>query len=273
MREAGLPGRAPIVDAQVHLGGSLYRPVEDYLPVMATHGIDQAVLVQQFGSTDNDYLRDTVLARPDLFVGVGAVEETSPAAPEDVHGLVATGAFTGLRITASARTQGCDPLGIWRALDAEGVVATVRGTFAEMTSPAFAQLVGTFPNLTFVLEHLGGFGYTTGSDFDRFLALSSFPNVNTMWSCFYRYSSTTCPYPDADSYLADSLAAFGADRLVWSGDWNRFEQGRADGPDDYRNARAHVSGLPFVEPDDLDRILGGTARSLYRLAKVARHQS
>lgn len=65
------------MDAQVHLGGSLYRPVEDYLPAMRAHGIDRAVLVRQFGSTDNDYLRDTVLAHPDLFIGVGAVDETS----------------------------------------------------------------------------------------------------------------------------------------------------------------------------------------------------
>lgn len=263
--------RLPIVDAQVHLGGSLYRPVEDYLRVMRSDGVDQAVLVQQFGSTDNDYLRDAVLSHPDLFVGVGAVDETSPAAPEAIHGLVSTGAFSGVRITASARTHGCDPMGIWCALDSEHLVATVRGTFAEMTSPAFADIVGTFPNLPFLLEHLGGFTYST-SGFDRFLALSRFPNTHSMWSCFYRYAATTHPHRNADPYLAESLAAFGADRLVWSGDWNRFEQGRADGPDDYRNALAHISNLPFVDTEDLAQILGGTAQSLYQLAKVDHHQ-
>lgn len=263
--------RLPIVDAQVHLGGTLYRPVEYYLPVMRADGIDRAVLVQQFGSTDNDYLRDTVLAHPDLFVGVGAVEEASPAAPEAVHALVATGAFSSVRITASARTRGCDPLGIWRAIDSENLVATVRGTFAEVTSPAFADVVATFPNLPFVLEHLGGFTYAT-SGFDRFLALSRFPNVHTMWSCFYKYSASPYPYRNTDPYLAESLAAFGAHRLVWSGDWNRFEQGRADGRDDYPKARAHICDLPFVDAEDLAQILGGTAQSLYRLAKVDQRQ-
>jgi L-fuconolactonase len=271
MPDAGTVRARPVVDAQVHLGGSRYRPVEQYLPAMRAEGVDQAVLVQQFGSTDNDYLRDTVLAHPDLFVGVGAVEETSPAAPEAIHGLVVTGAFSSIRMTASARTQGCDPLGVWRAIDSEGLVATVRGTFEEMTSPAFADVVATFPTLPFVLEHLGGFGYG-GPGFDEFLALARFPNVHTMWSCFYRYSATPFPYRDADRYLAESLDAFGADRLVWSGDWNRLEQGRAEGPDDYRNARTHISALPFVDAADLDRILGGTARSLYRLATAPAHQ-
>lgn len=271
MPEVETVGATPVVDAQVHLGGSRYRPVEDYLPVMRAEGIEQAVLVQQFGSTDNDYLRDTVLAHPDLFVGVGAVEETSPAAPEDIHRLVTTGAFSSVRVTASARTRGCDPLGIWRAIAAEGLVATVRGTFEEIASPAFAEVVATFPDLPFVLEHLGGFVYG-GRAFDQFLALSGFPNVHTMWSCFYRYSATTYPYGDADPYLAESLAAFGAERLVWSGDWNRFEQGRADGADDYRKARTHISALSFVGAADLARILGGTARSLYRLTTADQHQ-
>ncbi len=168
-------------------------------------------------------------------------------------------------------------MGLWRAIDSENLVATVRGRFEEMTSPAFAEVVATFPNLPFVLEHLGGFtysgsGFGSASGFDRFLALSRFPNVHTMWSCFYRYGATSFPYRAADPYLAESLAAFGAARLVWSGDWNRFEQGRGDGPDDYRNARTHVSTLSFVGAEELGQILGGTARSLYRLTEVRPHQ-
>lgn len=138
-----------------------------------------------------------------------------------------------------------------------------------MSSPAFTDIVATFPNLRFVLEHLGGFT-CSASGFERFLALSRFSNVHTMWSCFYKYSGSPYPYRNADPYLAESLEAFGAGRLVWSGDWNRFEHGHADGPDDYADARAHISDLPFVDADELAQILGGTAQSLYQLVRPDR---
>ena len=186
-----------------------------------------------------------------------------------VDALAASGDYVGVRVTASARAVGADPLVLWRRLEEHGLSATVRGTFDEITDDAFAGVIDEFPAVPVILEHLGGFHYGD-SGFDRLLALATKPNVRVMWSCFYRYSSEPFPHHDADPYLRGSLDAFTADRIVWSGDWNRVELGRADQPDDYRRARTHVTELPFLSDDDRIAILGRTARTVYRLPVAPR---
>ena len=69
----------PIVDAQVHLGGGRYRPAQDYVAAMGTDRVDQAVLVQRFGSTDNAPLAAAAREHPGRFVVVAAVDELSRA--------------------------------------------------------------------------------------------------------------------------------------------------------------------------------------------------
>lgn len=255
---------AGVVDAQVHLGGGRYRELPDYLAAMDADGVDQAVLVQRHGSTDNAHLAAAVALHPDRFVAVGAVDETSADAAADVHALACSGGYVSVRVTASTRVDGAEPLALWHQLDADSLSATVRGTFDEMTADSFTDLLDAFPTVPVLLEHLGGFHYGH-KGLDRFLALAARPNVHTMWSCFYRYSSEPFPHLDADPYLRNSLAAFTADRIVWSGDWNRLELGRADHADDYQRARRHITDLSFLRDDERAAILGETARGFYRL--------
>lgn len=260
---------AGLVDAQVHLGGGRYRELPAYLAAMDADGVDQAVLVQRHGSTDNTHLAAAAALHPDRFVAVGAVDETSADAAADVHALACSAGYVGVRVTASARADGAEPLALWYQLDADDLSATVRGTFDEITADSFTDLLDTFPTVPVLLEHLGGFHYGH-EGFDRFLALAGRPNVHTMWSCFYRYSSEPFPHHDADPYLRDSLAAFTADRIMWSGDWNRFELGHADQPEDYRRALQHVMDLPFLDDADRAAVLEDTARSFYQLPDPAR---
>jgi L-fuconolactonase len=254
-----------IVDSHVHVGTWKYPPLETYLPDMAEAGVDAAVLVQFVGNTDNAYLAER--AEPGRFAAVAMVETGTHGAPAHVARLAAAGRFAGVRLWAATRSPGPDPLAVWRAIDAAGLVASVRGPLADIADPAFAALLAELPTLRVRLEHLG---FTTYPDadrtrFDRFLALAERPGTYTMWAGFHANSGQAHPHPDADPYLRDAVAAYGARRITWSGDWNRPDPG----PDDYAAAIRHVLERPYLDADDHRWILGGAAAELFGLTGAA----
>ena len=53
-----------IVDTHCHAGMTKYEPVESLLRHMETSGVDQAVLIQYMGNTDNEYLADCLARFP-----------------------------------------------------------------------------------------------------------------------------------------------------------------------------------------------------------------
>ncbi|MET9336385.1 amidohydrolase family protein [Nonomuraea sp. NPDC003804] len=253
-----------IVDSHVHVGRWKYPPLEEYLPAMAQAGVAAAVLVQFVGNTDNAYLTRCVAADPARFAAVAMVDTDTHGAPAHVARLAATGHVRGVRLWASTRSPGPDPLALWRAIAAVGLVASVRGPLADIAHPGFAGLLAELPGLRVRLEHVG---FTTYPDadrraFDRFLALAERPLTYTMWAGFHANSGTPYPHADADAYLRETVAAYGARRITWSGDWNRPDPG----PGDYAAAVRHVLERPYLAEDDHRLILGGTARELFGLA-------
>ncbi|GAA1006362.1 hypothetical protein Aple_031770 [Acrocarpospora pleiomorpha] len=248
-----------IVDCHVHVGLTKYRPVTDYLDTMKTHGIARAVLVQYLGNPDNGYLERCVLERPDLFAGVALVDPQDSRAPRLVDEIGERGVLRGVRLPA-----GGTPSGVWRAMDTHRLVASVTGPFADVTGDAFLDIVDRHPGVHFRLEHLGWLKLADDPPpyrgFRRFLRLAERPNTSTSWSGFFLNAGTPYPYPDAEPYLRMSLAAFGVDRLMWSGDWNR-----AGGTDaDYAAAVEHVTGhMPFLSDEDRDRVLGRSADTIF----------
>lgn len=248
-----------IVDSHVHVGRWKYPPVEEYLTEMT--GVSAAVLVQFVGNADNAYLARCVSAHPEVLSAVAMVEPETYGATRHVERLAATGCFSGVRLWAATRSPGKDPLALWRAIDAAGMVASVRGPLSDVASPEFAAILDELPGLRVRLEHLGFTTYpdTTHKDFDRFLALAERPTVHTMWAGFYANSGRPYPHQDADPYLRDTLQAYGSRRITWSGDWNRPDRA----PGDYEAAVRHVLERPYLTEEDHAWILGGTARALF----------
>lgn len=250
------------IDAHVHVGRPKYPPVEDYLTAMSPAGVGQAVLVQYVGNTDNRYLRRCFATHHGRFALVGMIDPLQPDAPAQVDDLAAAG-FAGLRLWATTRSPGPDPLAVWRAAERNRLVASVRGPFADIAHPDFAALLDELPGLTVRLEHLGFFRYGLDSDFDSFLRLADRPRVFTMWSGYYAYSSMGYPYSDATPYLRASLAAYGPKRIMWSGDWNRI---RTATNAEYHAAIHHVTQeLGFLTGKDQEWILGRTAATVFGL--------
>ncbi|MFI6499581.1 amidohydrolase family protein [Nonomuraea typhae] len=254
-----------IIDSHVHVGTWKYPEISAYLPDMAGAGVDAAVLVQFVGNIDNAYLLRCAEAHPGRLAVVAMVDPGAHGAPVHVARLAASPHVKGIRLWASTRSPGPDPLALWRAVAGAGLVASVRGPLQDIADPAFAALLDELPGLKVRLEHLGFTTYSDADrkDFARFLALAGRPGVHTMWAGFYANSGRPYPHPDADPYLRDAVAAYGARRITWSGDWNRPDPG----PGDYAAAVRHVLERPYLTDADKRWILGGSAAELFGLGR------
>ncbi len=244
-----------VVDAHVHLGPPKYATVEQFTAAMEFERIDGAVLVQHLGNSDNRYLAAIRRARPQRFAAVAIIDRV-----DEVEATLRDG-FVGLRLPPTG-LPGRDGADVFAALDQAQALASITGPASAVASAPFAAIVRQHPRVQFRIEHLGGYRYgATAEDqrqFTALLALADQPNVTLMWSGFFLNAGTPFPYPNTHAYLAATHAAFGADRIMWSGDWNR--PGLATG--DYHQMIELVR-LVTADEDDVEAILVGTARRVF----------
>lgn len=253
-----------VVDAHVHVGLAKYGPVERYVKEMDRLGLRRAVLVQYVGNDDDRYLGECLRRYPGRFAAIGAVDPNSPASVDSLEQKIEATGICGVRLPANARTSGSDPLAIWRRADDLALIVSIRGPLGDIASWEFRRIVQTFSRIRFRLEHLASLKSTDDGPLDaqyrRVLELAALPNTFMMWSGFYLNSAGPYPYASSAEAVALAYRAFGAERTMWSGDWNRPEITTGA----YR-AEMRLIGEDFAVDTAADaaRILGGTAAALF----------
>ena len=260
----------PIVDTHVHIGRDHYEPVEMLLAQMELNGVAKTVLVQSTATLDNSYVLECRQRFPDRLAVVCRVDVDDPTAPDTLEGLRLAGAET-LRIRNFHRSPGRDPLAVWRAAANLGMSVSVGGPAEGFASAEFAGLVEELPNLTVIIEHLAGMGiHAIGAPampdddvFRQSLTLSRFPNTVMKIHGMGEISDPPFPYRNTPPYVRMAYDAFGPDRMIWGSDWPRVTNREG-----YRNSLRYTweqmeSWCPRA---DLDRIFGGTARSLWEFS-------
>lgn len=257
------------VDAHVHAGLDRYGPLETFVATMDRTGLEAAVLVQHQGQTDNRYLLEALGRSPARFAVIASCE--ADAGPDELRAAVRSGAV-GIRMRPEIDLAGRRRRAFWGAVDELGLVVSVIGEPRVIASPAFRAAVRALVGARFRLEHVAGVLHAdtplTSPVVGPILELGTEPNVWLMWSGFWLNAGSERPYAAAIETVRASFAAFGPDRICWSGDWNR------PGPPLAR----HISDADYVAEADLmegsfgvvlpaDRlaILGGTARRLFGL--------
>lgn len=262
-----------IVDAHCHVSESWYEPVESLLDQMERHGVAHAVLVQMQGQFANEYQFDCARRYPGRFSPVVLVDTARDDAPQALERLAAAGA-SGVRLNATTRSPGDDPTLIWRSAAALGLTVSCAGTAGEFAAPAFAELAGSLPDSTIVLEHLGSVNQPDRDAevrTDRLLAfeLARFPNVFMKIPGLGEFCQRASPISDQDPFmqpepplLEAALTAFGARRLMWGSDYPPVSAREG-----YGNALTlpleRIGAISGVTQDDIARIFGGTALSVF----------
>lgn len=260
-----------IVDSHCHVSRLWFDPVESLLFQMDRNQVEHAVLVQISAENDNSYQFECVRRYPGRFVSVVKVEETRPDALDELERLVERGA-RGVRLLATTRSPGEDPLAIWRAAARLRLpVSCLAYSSADFGSDSFAELIEQLPDLTVVIEHMGSFNQPDGElapypNRRRVFALSRFPNVYLKVHGIGEFAPRISPFDETAPFGAEvppllemAHAAFGADRLMWGSDYPPVSSREG-----YRNAleftMERLSGLP-----DRDRgaIFGGTALRVF----------
>jgi len=259
-----------IVDTHCHACLDWYEPVETLLSEMDRNGVERAVLTQILGQYDNSYQRQCVDRHPSRFASVVLVDTERPDAPEELARLARDGA-AGVRLRATTRSPGDDPLAIWRAADRLGLPVSCPGSSADFAADEFAQLIGELPQLPIVLEHLASASRPDASPEEAALrrkafSLARFPNVYIkvpgLGEFAQRVLPVRSPFPFAEpipNYLEEAYDAFGAGRMMWGSDFPPVaaREGYARA---LNLCREQFGAKPAA---DQEAIFGGTAARLF----------
>lgn len=258
-----------IVDTHVHVALHIYEPVEMLLTQMAYNGVEKTLLVQSTTTYDNTYMIECIRRFPGRFSMVCRVDVDSPNALNDLEHWAGEGAET-VRLRNFHRSPGSDPLAIWRKAADLGLSVSVGGPADGFVADEFHRLVESLPNLTFIIEHLGGMGIfaTDGerqedaahSQFQQILKLADYPNTYIKIHGMGEICEAPFPYRNIPPYVEMAYNTFGPRRMMWGSDWPRviLREG-------YRNSlRFTMEQMRYCSQEDLEWIFGKTALSLWK---------
>lgn len=219
-----------IVESHVHVARAKFPKVERYLEDMSNLGISRAVISQNIGNLDNQYLIDSATRFVGKFKVIVMLDLESPSVVSEILNLKNHPEVVGVRLWANTKGSGNNELEIWQAIFEAGLIASVRGPLDQINSAHFQKVLNEFSKLKIRIEHLGSFNFSQDkeSDFDLFMKISRFENVHLMWAGFYANSGESYPFKSTTKFLQQSLKVFGHQRIMWSGDWNAdIENGSA----------------------------------------------
>jgi predicted TIM-barrel fold metal-dependent hydrolase len=241
-------------------------PVEVLDEYLTEYGVDRAVLVQPvYPGEDNGYVADCAARRPERYAAVCVVDPRTPAAADRLAYWVQERGCKGLRlrprIAAEAACFGdSSAFPLWERAAALGVVITIMGGPENL--PALAGLLERFPTVTVVVDHMGlpavSEGITSPA-FRALLELARFPGAYIKVSGQGYYSRQPYPYPDCNDLIRAVYDRFGPARLVWGSDFPHILLKIG-----YRRALLLPQrAYPFLQPAELEQLLGGNAARLY----------
>jgi L-fuconolactonase len=250
--------------------------LEEMIAGMDEAGIDYAAVVHSsttYGFAC-DYLADSVAKHPDRLTGVFSVNVLEPDATEAMQHWYDRG-LTGMRIFSRGSTME----GPWLAIDDPTIFPCYElaaekniSVATNVTVDLFAQLESVlkqFPQVNFVVDHLGKTDFTDGAPFNNaepLFDLAEYPNLYLkVTSKNVKEANDGKCTPEA--LFAKLVSVFCADHLAWG---SNYPSAKGNLKDLLGHAR---KGFATLSSTDRDWILGDTALVLYpelaRLAKAA----
>lgn len=242
---------------------------DDLIAAMDTNGVAGALVVTpSLYGLDNRYTVESTTRHSGRLAGIGRIDPSLPDIDEimgkwrSVHGLV------GIRVTlmsphamATAHTGTLDRL--LNAAQRHGVPLCI---YCPGLLTAFEVLVTRFPDLQFVVDHLGlhqppllKADVPPLLRFSQLLALARFPNVAIKITGAPTLSGEQFPFRDLWPPMNRLIAAFGVDRVMWGSDLTRVAPLYS-----YSEAVGFGRELDGLSITERDAIMRGTLSAIFK---------
>ncbi|MFD7811542.1 amidohydrolase family protein [Streptomyces sp. NPDC059785] len=235
-------------------------------------GIARAVVVQAstvYGH-DNRYVVEAVRAHPDRFIGVYSIDALAPDAVEHIKQWQAEG-LSGFRLFTTGTTMPgqADWLGhedsypAWAYAEEQDIPVCLQMTIQGL--PALRGLLERFPGVRVLLDHCARPDLSDGRPYRlaaELFDIAAHPGVHLKLT-HRALDAAAQGASDPAEFLADLVAAFGADRIAWG---SNFPAAQGTPAELLAQARDAASHLPKA---DQKLIFGGTTAAFYsRIATV-----
>jgi len=253
-------------------------PMDEYFGYMDRAGVDKAVIVSI--SHHDEYLRDMVATRPDLFAIVGVQDVSAPDQLSNYRERRQATPFQGFRLFNLDENPNLPPeqiamFPVLQQMAADGVKLWFYAPEEQVL--LLDRVLDRLPDLTVVINHLG----FCPSIWDEIRAdewgrprfnlalppksletievIAARPNVYVHLSGQYAFTQEPYPHPDLQSTVDAIYGMFGAERMMWASDypWISVEPG-------YPEQLALVDHyLPELSATERDAIRGSNALGLF----------
>ncbi len=253
-------------------------PMDEYFGYMERAGVDKGVIVSI--SHHDEYVRDVVATRPDLFAIVGVQDVSASDQLANYRQRRAATSFQGFRLFSldDDPSQPADQISMFPVLEqmaADGVKLWFYATEEQVL--LLDRVLDHLPDLTVVINHLGfcpsiwdeiradewgrpRFNLTLPpKSLETIEVIAARPNVYVHLSGQYAFTQEAYPHPDLQSTVDAIYGMFGSDRMLWASDypWISAEPG-------YPEQLALVDHyLPDLSEAQRKAIRGGNALALF----------
>ena len=229
--------------------------VEELLALMGEARVDRAVLVQAVSAYrhDNRYVLDSAMRDPARCTSVVCLDPQAPGAAAELRRLATSRGAHGLRWWALADEPLGEPRAMWDELQELGLPVVV--TMFARRLDELARVVAGLPPVPIALDHCA-FADLSGGVPEDLRLLAALPTISLKVSTIVL--DGMAEHGDVRDGLAELVAVFGADRLMWGSDFSQTHD--RPYPDLADLARHAASRL---EDHDRAAFLGGTALRLW----------
>lgn len=244
-------------------------PLEDLLSLMEDTGISHAVLIQpSLYGYDNSYVADCVNQYPDQLIGVGCVDVFSETAAGQLRYWVEERGLRGVRLLpiSDPHNELLVQQGTYEVFEQAGSLGIPISLFiAPRHVRQVEMLAKEYSATKVIIEHVGRPDeHDDGLEdaIQPLLRLAHIPSVYVKLSGFHVISSEPYPFSDTHMIIRAIWNAFGSHRIVWGSDCPGVLKKCT-----YDEILKFVQQKQtFFSEEDHERILFGTARTLWRSA-------
>jgi predicted TIM-barrel fold metal-dependent hydrolase len=241
--------------------------VEDFIRVMSGAGGDALIQVTPTHvGYDNRYSLEAAERFPAKVFVFGRFDFVSPHPRKRLEEWLSQSGAKGIRVMffntpveVSPTSKVIEPF--WQAAEDLRLPVAV---YAPTVLNDVVTVLNRHPRLVLLIDHMGLGLHPVPDPFaglEQLTALAQFSGVRMKISGLCELSREPFPFPDIQPHVKRAFDIFGAERLIWGSD-SPYVAKRCT----YEESLRYLEECDFIDPGDLEWVLGRTARDLLQIS-------